>query len=255
VVLKRLTDAERDGDRIYAVITGIGASGGGTITPDESSYGLALERAYAEAGVSHDTVTYLEAHGPGHPGSDRMEASALASFFGTEQRPARFCAVSGIAGEIGHTGAAAGLASLVRGCLALHQEIIPPCRGAESPLPAVSGSGPLYLPHTSRYWLRNRADGPRRAGVSVFGVDGTCGHVVLEGWDKKHPEKEPERLAPMGVGKESLFVLTGETSAELSRELGLLRQDQRQGGDLAKLARQWHERTYGTHDAYGSICF
>ena len=240
VVLKRLADAERDGDRIYAVITGIGAAGGRTITPDESTYSLALERAYAEAGISPDSITYLEAHAPGQPTADRMEASALASFFGTEHRPARSCAVSSSAGQIGHAGAAAGLASLVRGCLALYQEIIPACRGFENPLPEVSGSGPLYLPRTPRYWLRNRADGPRRAGVSVFGVDGTCGHVVLEGWDQKHFKNEQERLAPLGVGEEALFIVTGETPADLSQEIGRLRQEQQQGRDLSLLA---HERT------------
>ena len=252
VVLKRLTDAERDGDRIYAVITGIGAAGGATLTPDEAAYGLALERAYAEARISPDTVTYLEAHAPGQPAADRMEASVLASVFESKHRLARSCAVSSIAGEIGHTGAAAGLASLVRGCLALYQEIIPPCRGMENPLPAVSGSGPLYLPRTPRYWLRNRAEGPRRAGVSVFGVEGTCSHVILEGWDQKHPRNERERLAPVGVDEEALFVLPGATPADLSRELSLLRQEQRQEGDLAKLARQWHGRSCGTHSASGS---
>ncbi len=246
VVLKRLSDAEADGDRIYGVIRGIGAASGDLIVPDEAAYTLALGRAYAEAGVSPQTVTYLEAHATGHPASDRMEASALSSFFGTGSRLNRSCAVSSLAGEIGHTGAAAGLASLIRGCLALYQELIPPCRGAGNPLPPLSGSGPLFLPDTPRYWLRNRGDGPRRAGVSVFGVDGSCGHVVLEGWDRDHPRKELERVAPLGAGEEALFILSGESPAELARELGSLRLELKGERELVRLARRWHERSHGT---------
>ena len=242
VVLKRLTDAQRDGDRIYAVIRGIGAATGGTVIPDETAYTLALERAYAQAGVSPHTVSYIEAHAPGHPASDRMEATALASFFGTKDSPPRYCAVSSLAGEIGHTGAAAGLASLIRGCLALHQEIIPPCRGAATPLPALSGNSPLFLPATPRYWLRNRVEGPRRAGVSVFGVDGSYGHLVLEGWELNHPQ-EGDCLFPAGSGEDALFVITGESPAELSGELELLRRELCGAGSLGGIAFQWHKRS------------
>ena len=245
VVLKRLSDARRDGDRIYAVIRGIGVAGGDTIVPDEATYVRALGRAYAEAGVSPSTVTYLEAHGAGHPASDEMESTALGSFFGAGDTPLRSCAVSALAGEIGHTGAVAGLASLVRGCLALYQELIPPCRGAAAPLPRLSGAGPLFLPATPRYWLRNRAEGPRRAGVSVFGVDGNCAHLILEGWDQEHPRNGDERLAPMGGGEEQLFVLTGGSPAELSRELELLRREQGGEHDLGCLARRWYGRKEG----------
>ncbi len=251
VVLKRLEDAERDGDRIYAVIRGIGSAGGETIIPDGAAYGQALERAYSDAGVNPATVTYLEAHGSGHPQEDGMEAAALESFFGnplsedSAPRKERSCAVSSISGDIGHTGAASGLASFVRGCLALYQQIIPHCRGTETPCPGLSGSGPLYLPRTPRYWLRNRAEGPRRAGVSVFGVDGNCSHVVLEGWDSIPIRLEPERIAPLGTGTECLFCVSGENPADLARGLDLLRlrSIQTHGGDMAALAREWHTRT------------
>ena len=245
VVLKRLSDAQRDGDRIYAVIRGIGLAAGETVTPDETAYGVALGRAYAEAGVSPRTVDYIEANASGHPASDRMEAAALASFFATEERQHRSCAVSALAGEIGHAGAASGLASLVRGCLALYQELIPPCRGAATPLPQLSGSGPLFLPATPRYWLRNRADGPRRAGVSVVGVDGSYGHLVLEGWDHDHPRNREERRAPLGPVGESLFILTGESPEELSLELSSLRRELGRESDLGRLARLRHERSQG----------
>ncbi len=256
VILKRLDDAERDGDRIYAVIRGIGSAGGKTVIPDGEAYGQALERAYSDAGVNQATVTYLEAHGSGHPVEDSMEAAALETFFGkalTEDsapRKERSCAVSSITGDIGHTGAASGLASFVRGCLALYQQIIPHCRGTETPRPEFSGKGPLYLPRTARYWLRNRAEGPRRAGVSVFGVDGSCSHVVLEGRDDIPPRLESERIAPLGTGTECLFSVTGENQAELARGLDLLRlrSTQNHGSGLAALAREWNTRTEASND-------
>ncbi|NVN91186.1 MAG: type I polyketide synthase [Desulfuromonadales bacterium] len=256
VVLKRLDDAEHDGDRIYAVIRGIGTSSGTTTIPDQAAYCQALERAYCDAGVNPATITYLEAHASGHPAEDCMEAAALAIFFGTTPtddappRKDRSCAISSVAADIGQSGAASGLASLVRGCLALYQEIIPPCRGLESPCNELSGPGPLYLPRTPRYWLRNRAEGPRRAGISAFGMDGGCSHVVLEGWDALPPRAE--RIAPLGAGSEFLFSLTGVNRAELARGLDLLRQRTAHASDdsLATLAREWYGRG-ATHDLEG----
>ena len=241
VVLKRLDDAKRDGDRIYAVIKGIGAAGGEMLLPGDAAYRQALQRAYDDAGVGPETVGYIEAGGSGHPAEDRMEAKVLAGFFGPANR---HCAVAGVKGDIGHCGAASGLASFVRGCLALYQEIIPASRAVENPITELPADGPLYLPRTPRYWLRNRADGPRRAGVSAFGVDGTCSHVVLEGWDSVPRRAEPERIAPVGPGTEFLFTLTGENQAELGRGLDLLRRqsDEAPNRDLASLALEWHTR-------------
>ena len=256
VALKRLDDAERDGDRIYAVIRGVGSATGDTLTTGESAYCQALERAYTDACINPATVTYVEAHGSGHPDEDRMEAAALAAFFGTahsedsSRRRDRSCAVSSIAGDIGHSGAASGLASFVRGCLALYQEIIPSCRGTETSLPEFSGPGPLYIPRAPRYWFRNRAEGARRAGVSVFGIAGACSHVVIEGWDSIPPRVEAERIAPLGCGTEFLFSFTGENPAELARALDILRLKSKQtpGDGLAHLAREWHTRADTTKD-------
>jgi acyl transferase domain-containing protein/3-hydroxymyristoyl/3-hydroxydecanoyl-(acyl carrier protein) dehydratase len=237
VVLKRLADAERDGDRIYAVIRGIGAAGGEVLLPGEAPYRQALERAYADACVEPATIGYLEASGSGYQAEDRMEARALAGFFAPTNR---HCAIASVKGDIGHCGAASGLASFVRGCLALYQEIIPACRAVVNPLAELSGG--FYLPRTSRFWLRNRADGPRRAGVSVLSVDGTCSHVVLEGWDNVPQRAEAERVAPLGPGNEFLFTLTGENRAELARGLDLLRRHSAgtAGRDFASLARERH---------------
>ena len=244
VVLKRLNDAERDGDRIYAVIRGIGGAGGSPIVPDGAAYGRALERAYADAAVDAASVGYLEAHGSGHAATDQVEAEALAKFFEKRRRDIRSCAVSSVAADIGHCGAAAGLASFVRGCLALHQEIIPPLRATETPRPEFAGEGPLHLPPTPRYWLRNRRNEARRAGVSVMGVDGGCCHVVLEGGERTAAGDLPERIVPLGPPPECIFTLTGGTPADLLREIESLRRQTGAGptGSLFPLAREWHGR-------------
>lgn len=268
VVLKRLDDAERDDNRIYAVIKGIGGACGATLLPGVDAYHQALERAYSDAGIDPATISYLEAGAGGFPAEDRMEAKALAGFFtpanrldaaatvngeiGHVVRDTGFgmrnsCAVTGVKGEIGHCGAASGLASFVRGCLALYQEIIPPCCTGENPVAELQSAEAFYIPATPRFWLRNRADGARRAGVSSVGVDGSCYHVVLEGWDKHPSRTQTERFSPLGRGHEFLFTLSGTVQAELARELDLLRASvTAPGSDLASLARQWHGRTEST---------
>ncbi len=136
VILKRLDDAVRDGDTIHAVIKGIGSAGGGRAdaeTLDATAYQSALERAYDEAGVDPASICFVEAHGSGHPAEDRAEAQALAAFFGSHPP-----ALGSTKADIGHTGAAAGLASLVKVCLCLdHQN---PAANAES-LEGASGVG------------------------------------------------------------------------------------------------------------------
>jgi acyl transferase domain-containing protein/3-hydroxymyristoyl/3-hydroxydecanoyl-(acyl carrier protein) dehydratase len=237
VVLKPLEDAVRDGDRIYAVIRGIGDAGGKTGVPGETAYRSALHRAYVDAGVDPATVGYIEADATGDPRSDYMEAAALAQFF---TGPPRSCAVGSVAADIGSCGAASGLASFVRASLALHHEIIPGIRNLVSPVSPLDGSGPLHLPRSPRYWLRNRTGGPRRAGVSVCSVDGTCSHVVLEGWDGNAAGPEP--VVP--PGEESLFVLGGETPQEIAGKLNLLQIEGTgvAGEPLPAFARRWHQR-------------
>ncbi|NTV48029.1 MAG: acyltransferase domain-containing protein [Geobacteraceae bacterium] len=239
LVLKRLADAERDGDRIYAVIRGIGSSGGDLQPGGDIAYGHALERAYADAGVSPATVGYLEANAGGNGDEDRREAMALASFFDIESMADRSCAVSSVKADIGHSGAASGLASIVRACLALHQEIIPACRGIEQPYNELTSSGPLFVPQSSSYWLHNRADMPRRAGVSSCGIDGSCSHVVLEGRDSQPPETSSDRVAPLGGDTEFIFALAGNSPDDVKVELDILHSNilTNKDNNLCELAR------------------
>ena len=237
VVLKRLADAERNGDRIYAVIRGIGSS-------SDNDYGKALERAYSDARIAPGSIDFLEASASGNRDQDRSEAASLSAFFTSGESQERSCAVSSIKGDIGHSGAASGLASVIRACLALQQEIIPACREIETPINEFSENKRLYLPRASRYWLRNRADGPRRAGVSARSVDGSCSHVVLEGWYKTDVGNGRELSAPLGETAEFLFAVAADSPGDIAAELDLLSSNclDSKGTILTELAKIWDHR-------------
>lgn len=248
VVLKRLEDAVQDGDRIYAVINGIGVAGGELVVPGSSACRASLERACFEAGVTPAGLDYIETHGSGYLPEDRMEAAALAGLFRESDlahpllHPDRRVALGTLKGEIGHCGAASGLASFVRASLALYQEIIPGSPAPADPLEELAQPGPFHLPAEPRYWLRNRADGPRRAGVSAFGVDGSCTGVILQGWENQPKRVEPERIRPLGRSGECLFTIPGNSPVRIGESLAELRRlaGGAEGADLEALARGWH---------------
>ncbi len=245
VVLKRLEDAVNDGDRIYATLSGVGLAGGGLVVADEAAYTAALERSCQEAGVTPGMIDYVEPHASGFPAEDRMEAAALERIFGWETwqkpmlHPERRVALGTLKGEIGHSGAACAMASLVRASLALYQEIIPGSPAPAELLKELAQPGPFYLPAEPRYWLRNRADGPRRALVGSFGVDGSCAGVVLQGWEDQPNSAEAERIRPVELSDEQLFVIPGDSPATIAERLDKLSR-LASGGELAPLARGWH---------------
>jgi len=253
VVLKRLEDAVQDGDRIYAVVTGVGVAGGELVVPGSNACRAALERACSEAGVMPAHLDYIESHGSGYLPEDRMEATALAGLFESDDlahpllHPDRRVALGTLKGEIGHCGAASGLASFVRASLALYQEIIPGSLPPADPLEELAQPGPFHLPGEPRYWLRNRADGPRRAGVSAFGVDGSCTGVILQGWESQPKSAETERIQPLGSSSEFLFAIPGENPAQIGKRLTELRHLAAgvKGSEPERLALSWHD-TYGS---------
>lgn len=184
LILKRLADAQRDGDRIYAIIRGVGGSSDGRdrslTAPRPEGQLLALERAYADAGVSPATVGLVEAHGTGTAAGDRAEVAALTKLFQSAGTPQGACALGSVKTMIGHTKCAAGLASVIKVAKALHHKLLPPTMGVTRPNPACEFErGPFYLCTEPRPWL-HQAESPRRAGVSAFGFGGTNFHVVLE---------------------------------------------------------------------------
>jgi acyl transferase domain-containing protein/NAD(P)H-dependent flavin oxidoreductase YrpB (nitropropane dioxygenase family)/NAD(P)-dependent dehydrogenase (short-subunit alcohol dehydrogenase family) len=185
VVLKRLADAERDGDRIYAVIRGIGASGDGknrTLTaPSPRGQTLALERAYQDASVEPPTVSLIEAHGTGTPVGDSSELTSLHALYSRYSGGPTVTAVGSIKSMIGHTKTVAGLAGLIKTALALKHAVLPPTIGVDKPTTRFDfESGPFYINTETRPWIREQPQHPRRAGVSAFGFGGTNFHVVVE---------------------------------------------------------------------------
>lgn len=183
VVLKRLEDAERDRDRIYAVIKGLGASSDGKYksiyAPRSSGQAIALERAYEDAGFEPRTVGLLEAHGTGTKAGDPAEILGLKQVFGENNSHKQYIALGSIKSQIGHTKAAAGAASLIKTALALHHKILPPTINVTKPNPKLElEQSPFYLNTETRPWFQE--DTPRRAGVSSFGFGGSNYHAVLE---------------------------------------------------------------------------
>ena len=194
VVLKRLSDATVDGDRILALIRGTavnqdGRSGGFT-APSELAQEELLRDAAARAGIAPVDVDYVEAHGTGTSLGDPIEMQALAAVF-CEGRPAdRPLAVGSVKTNIGHLEAAAGIAGLIKVVLALQHRSIPPHLHlkAMNPLLALNGA-PVIVPTTRLAWPSEGR--PRRAGVSSFGFAGTNAHAVLE----EAPDVAPYRAA------------------------------------------------------------
>ena len=189
LVLKRLADAERDGDRIYAVIKGLGASSDGRAkgltAPRPEGQVRALRRAYAKAGIAPTTLGYVEAHGTGTAAGDLSEVNSLSTVLREAGCLPASCAVGSVKSQIGHTKCAAGLAGLINASLALYHGVLPPTIGVERLNPRADlAEGPLYVSTKTRPWIHAETDRPRRAGVSAFGFGGTNFHAVLEAYDR-----------------------------------------------------------------------
>ncbi|WP_051362051.1 type I polyketide synthase [Solimonas soli] len=184
IVMKRLADAERDGDRIYAVIKATaGSSDGkalGLTAPRPEGQIRALRRAYAKAGFSPATLGLAEAHGTGTPVGDRAEAQTITRALIDEQAPAKSVALGSVKTLIGHTKASAGVAGLIKVALSLYHRVLPAHHGVDKPIDTIADpNSPAYLLKDARPWIAH-PDHPRRGGVSAFGFGGTNFHAVLE---------------------------------------------------------------------------
>jgi acyl transferase domain-containing protein len=198
LVLKRLADAERDGDRIYAVLKGLGLASDGRgpslAAPSARGHVRALRRAYHQAGIEPATVGYVEGHGLGVPASDRAELKALHAVFPPRSEARAKCALGSATALIGHAMPAAGMAGLIKAALALHHRVIPPAphAGSTTPHPLLAaGESPFQLPSAARPWIHGGLDFPRRAAVNAFGFAGINAHAILE----EHPASA-ERPTP-----------------------------------------------------------
>ncbi|MFN8443174.1 MAG: SDR family NAD(P)-dependent oxidoreductase [Caldilineaceae bacterium] len=181
-LLKRLSDAERDGDKVYAVIRGVGGSsdgkGKGITAPNPVGQVLSTRRAWENAGIDPATATLVEAHGTSTRVGDVVEVESLASVFGGAPRGS--IALGSAKSNIGHLKAGAGAAGLLKTAMALYYKQLPPTLNAEKLNPNIDfAKTPFFVNHDLREWKTNNGT-PRRAGVSAYGFGGTNFHVVLE---------------------------------------------------------------------------
>ena len=200
-LLKRLADAERDGDKIYAVLRGIAGSsdgkGKGITAPNPIGQKLAVERAWQNAGLSPATVTLIEGHGTSTSVGDVVEVQSMIDVLSSSNLPHDSVALGSVKSNIGHLKGAAGAAGLLKAALALRDKVLPPSVHCESRNPNIDfAHSPLYVNTELKPWTIP-ADSVRRAGLSAFGFGGTNFHAVLE-------EYIPHRLN--GNGKRSVAV-------------------------------------------------
>jgi acyl transferase domain-containing protein len=239
--LKRLVDAERDGDRIYAVVRGCGSSSDGRAksiyAPRWEGQVKSLERCYEQAGYGPETVELIEAHGTGTKAGDLAEFAALKEVFGAsapEQH--QWCALGSIKSQLGHTKATAGAVGLLKVVLALHEKVLPPTLGVDRPAAKLEiEKTPFYLNSEARPWAHGTSH-PRRASVSSFGFGGTNFHIAVEEYMGKRERARRVRAFPA-----ELILLSEPTRALLAksaRDLAAAATDPRALAHIAREAQQ-----------------
>ncbi|MER8439960.1 amino acid adenylation domain-containing protein [Mesorhizobium sp. M1312] len=184
VVLKRLSDACRDGDYIWAVIKGTainndGAAKVGFTAPSADGQAAVVQAALTDAEVSADTIGYVEAHGTGTYLGDPIEIAGLTKAFGSHTAKKQFCAIGSVKTNIGHLDAAAGVTGLIKLATMLNRGVIAASLHFEKPNPNIDfQESPLFVNKTCTAWPNGSR--PRRGGVSSFGIGGTNAHAILE---------------------------------------------------------------------------
>ena len=212
VVLKRLSEALADGDRIHAVIRGSavnndGARRAGYAAPSVAGQSEVIADALAVAGVDPADIGYVEAHGTGTAVGDPIELAALDEVFGPAEGPDDSVLIGSVKSNLGHLGAAAGVISLIKTALVLREGRVPATLHFRSPNPRFAPDSRFTVAAAATGWPR---PGTRLAGVSSFGVGGTNAHVVLE--------QAPEPSAPAGreTRPEELVLLSAKNDQALA---------------------------------------
>ncbi|NUM34451.1 MAG: type I polyketide synthase [Candidatus Brocadiae bacterium] len=210
-VLKRLSDAIRQKDRIYATIQAIGISndrGGELLAPAVEGQLRAMQQAYQDAGWNPDAVDLIECHATGTPVGDAVELESLKRLWEGQNAKNRPCVIGSVKSNIGHALTAAGAAGLLKVLLSFQHQTLPPTAHFEREAPGATLTGsPFCVLNQSRRWDKRSPDMPRRAAVSAFGFGGINAHVLVEEWDgsnsydiKPLPEvKQPCTIAVVGM--------------------------------------------------------
>ncbi len=234
VLLKRLSDALRDGDHVYAVIRGSAINNDGSdkvgyTAPSVNGQAGVISEALASNDIDPGTISYVEAHGTGTELGDPIEVEALTAAFRAHTDRKQFCAIGSVKTNVGHMDTAAGVAGLIKTALALDERILPASLHYESPNPRIDfESSPFFVNAETRPW--EQGEGPRRAGVSSFGIGGTNAHMVLE----EAPAAEPSSPADAS----NLLLLSARSEAALETASANLREALRAtpGVNLADVA-------------------
>lgn len=232
VVLKRLTEALADGDRIYAVIKGSAINNDGAAkvsytAPSVTGQAEVIAQAQAIAAFDPETITYIETHGTGTPLGDPIEIRALEKVFRAGTNKQNFCAIGSVKTNVSHLNTAAGVTSLIKTALALKYQQIPPSLHFEQPNPEIDfANSPFYVNTKLSAWQTDKT--PRRAGVSSFGLGGTNAHVVLE--------EAPQRVQGAGSREQGrryqLLVVSAKTDSALETATTNLVEHLKQQPDL-----------------------
>ncbi|MDR1136134.1 MAG: SDR family NAD(P)-dependent oxidoreductase [Clostridiales Family XIII bacterium] len=210
VILKRLEDAKRDCNKIYAVIKGIGGSSDGRnlglTAPSKGGQMKALRRAYKSAGITPSDVGLIEAHGTGTVVGDRIELSALTDVFVESGALPGQTNLGSVKTQIGHTKCAAGIAGLIKATMAVKYGVLPPTLHLNNPNSAYKGNNPFtFNAEKPGIWNKSK----RIAGVSGFGFGGTNFHTILQNYEEEIPQS-----TIMNAWPSELFIFRGDTPEE-----------------------------------------
>ena len=236
VVLRRAEDAIKDGDHIWAIIKGTavnndGAAKAGYLAPSVDGQAAAVAEAHQIAGVTADTIDYIECHGTGTYLGDPIEVAALTSAFRETTEDVGYCRIGSVKTNIGHLDTAAGAASLIKASLALHNKQIPPSLGFEKPNPTIDfETSPFKVNDKLTEWVPHK--GPRRAGVNSLGVGGTNAHAIIEEAPARAPSEESDW--PF-----QLLVVSGRTKGALDANAARLAEHLRANPDQPLADISW----------------
>jgi acyl transferase domain-containing protein/NADPH-dependent curcumin reductase CurA/acyl carrier protein len=212
VVLRRLTDALAEGDRVLAIVRGSavnndGAMKVGYLAPGVEGQSRAVAEALAVSGVSPETISYVEAHGTATLVGDPIEITALTDAYRHHTDKRGFCAIGSLKSNIGHLGEAAGVAGFIKTVLSLQHRQIPPSLHYDTPNPRIDFAGsPFFVNARLRDWVSPGS--PRRAGITALGAGGTNCHLILE-------EAPPAPVTPPAARAADVIVLSAKTATAL----------------------------------------